>query len=80
MNIVNIVLSLGVRIRLTVLLAAGNVLRPVASVSLLVVEQAANAELLGGGAVPAGPVTCAGGLVPEDAVQPVAVLGALRRV
>jgi len=58
-------------------LAAGNILRPVAGVSLLVVEQAADAELLGGGSVPAGPVASAGGLVPENSVQPVTVLRAL---
>lgn len=60
---------------LTMLLASGDVLGPVAGVSLLVVEEAADAELLSGGAVPAGPVAGAGGLVPEDAVEPVAVLG-----
>lgn len=60
---------------LTMLLASSDVLGPVAGVSLLVVEEAADAELLSGGAVPAGPVAGAGGLVPEDAVEPVAVLG-----
>ena len=65
--------SLGI---LTVLLAADYVLGPVAGVGVLVVEEAADAELLGGGAVPAGPVPGAGGLVAEDAVQPVAVLSA----
>ena len=58
-------------------LAAGNILRPVAGVSLLVVEQSTNAELLGGRSVPAGPVASAGGLVPEYSVQPVTVLRAL---
>ena len=58
-------------------LAAGNILRPVAGVSLLVVEQSTNTELLGGGSVPAGPVASAGGLVPEYSVQPVTVLRAL---
>ena len=42
--------------KLTVLLASYDVLWPVAGVCVLVVEQAADAELLGGGAVPAGPV------------------------
>lgn len=60
---------------LTVLLAAVHVLRPVAAVRVLVVQQTADAQLLGGGAVPARPVPRAGRLVPEDAVQPVAVLG-----
>ena len=58
-------------------LAAGNILRPVTGVSLLVVEQSTNAELLCGGSVPAGPVAGAGGLVPEYSVQPVTVLRAL---
>ena len=66
--------------KLTVLLASDHVLRPVAGVGVLVVEQPADAELLGGGAVPARPVPGAGGLVPEDAVQPVAVVSANRRV
>ena len=61
-------------------LAAGNILRPVAGVSLLVVEQSTNTELLGGGPVPAGPVASAGGLVTEYSVQPVAVLRALGRI
>ena len=58
-------------------LAASHVLRPVAGVGLLVVEQPADTELLRGGAVPAGPVASAGRLVAEYSVQPVAVLGAL---
>ena len=61
-------------------LASGDVLWPVAGVCLLVVKEAADAELLGGGPVPAGPVAGARGLVAEDAVQPVAVLRALGRV
>ena len=62
------------------LLTADDVLRPVAGVGVLVVEEAADAELLGGGAVPAGPVAGAGRLVAEDAVEPVAVLGLDGRV
>jgi hypothetical protein len=62
------------------LLASSDVLGPVAGVRLLVVEQPADAELLGGSAVPAGPVPGAGGLVAEDAVQVVAVLSLLGRV
>ena len=58
-------------------LASGDVLWPVAGVCLLVVEEAADAELLGGGPVPAGPVAGAGGLVPEYSVEPVTVLRAL---
>lgn len=65
---------------LTVLLASDYVLRPVARMGVLVVEQASYAELLGGGAVPARPVAGAGRLVAEDAVQPVAVLSADGRV
>lgn len=37
-------------------LAAIDILGPVAGVGVLVVEKASNAELLGGCAVPAGPV------------------------
>jgi len=58
-------------------LAAGNILRPVTGVSLLVVEQSTDTELLSSGPVPAGPVAGAGGLVAEYSVQPVAVLRAL---
>ena len=61
-------------------LASGHVLRPVAGVCFLVVEEAADAELLGGRPVPAGPVPGARGLMSKDPVQPVAVLGALRRI
>ena len=62
---------------LTMFLASGYILGPVAGVSLLVVEQPTDTELLGGGSVPAGPVASAGGLVPEYSVQPVTVLRAL---
>ena len=58
-------------------LASGDVLWPVAGVCLLVVEEAADAELLGGRPVPAGPVAGAGGLVAEYSVEPVTVLSAL---
>lgn len=56
------------------LLAAAHVLRPVTGVALLVVEQTADTELLGGRAVPAGPVAGAGRFVAVDSVQPVTVL------
>jgi len=69
--------TIGIIFAQRVFLAAGNILRPVAGVSLLVVEQSTNAELLRGGSVPAGPVASAGGLVPEYSVQPVTVLRAL---
>lgn len=62
------------------LLASFDVLGPVAGPCALVVEQAAYAQLLGGGAVPAGPVPGAGGLMAEDTVQPVAMVGLDRRV
>merc|ERR550539_1279955 len=62
------------------LLAAGHILGPVASVGLLVVQQPTNAELLSCCAVPAGPVARAGSLVAKDAVEPVAVLSALWRI
>ena len=66
--------------KLTVLLAAGHVLWPVAGVGLLVVEQAADTELFRSRPVPAGPVAGAGRLVTEDPVQPVTVLRALGRI
>lgn len=62
------------------LLASLDVFRPIAGPGSLVVEQTAYAELFSGSAVPAGPVPGARGLVSEDAVQPVAVLGRDRRV
>lgn len=61
-------------------MAASHILRPVTGVSLLVVKKASDAKLLGGRSVPASPVPGAGGLVSEDAVEPVAVLGADGRV
>lgn len=62
------------------LLTSLDVFGPVAGPGSLVVKQTAYAELLGGGAVPAGPVPGAGGFVAEDTVQPVAVLGRDRRI
>lgn len=62
------------------LLTSLDVLGPVAGPGPFVVEQATYAELLGGGAVPASPVSGAGSLVAEDPVQPVAVLGRDRRI
>lgn len=55
-------------------LTAVYVFRPVAGVSVLVVEKAAYAQLLRGGPVPAGPVPGARGLVPKNAIQPITVL------
>jgi hypothetical protein len=55
-------------------------LRPVTAVSLFVVQESADAELLSRGSVPASPVACAGCLVAEDSVQPVAVLVGYRSV
>lgn len=65
---------------LTVLLAAAHVLRPVAGMGLLVVKQAPDAKLLGGRSVPACPVAGARGFMSENAVEPVAVLGANRGI
>lgn len=62
------------------LLTSLDVLGPVAGPGAFVVEQTAYAELLGGGAVPAGPVPGAGSLVAEDPVQPVAVVGRNGRI
>jgi len=69
--------TVGVIFAKRMFLTASHVLRPVAGVGLLVVEQSSDTELLGGGPVPAGPVASAGGLVTEDPVEPVAVLRAL---
>lgn len=66
--------AVGVVVAERMFLAAINILRPVAGVGVLIVEQTSNAELFRGGSIPAGPVPGAGSLVPEDAVQPVAVL------
>lgn len=49
------------------------IFRPIAAVGILIVQQTADAKLLRGGTIPAGPIACAGGLMPEDAVQPVAM-------
>jgi len=62
------------------LLTPGYVLRPVTSVCFLVVQQPSDTELLGGGPVPACPVTGAGRLVPEYSIQPVAMFSTLRWV
>lgn len=67
-------------IKLTMFLASLDVLGPVAGPRPLVVKQTTNAELLGGGTVPAGPVPRAAGLVSENTVEPVAVFGRYRRV
>ena len=58
-------------------LTSGNILRPVASVSFLIVEKSTDAELLSGCSVPAGPVPGARGFVSEDTVQPVAMFSTL---
>lgn len=58
------------------LLAAVYVFRPVARMRPFVVEQTADAQLLGCGAIPTGPVTGTGRFVAEYAVQPVAVFRA----
>ena len=62
-------------VNLTVFLTSANILGPIAGMGFLVVEEPADAELLGGGPVPTSPVSGAGGLVPEDPVEPVAVQG-----
>ncbi len=59
-------------------LASLDVLRPVTGVRVLVVQKASDAELLGGRAVPAGPVPGARSFVTEDSVQPVTVFRAQR--
>lgn len=62
------------------LLAAFDVLGPVTSMGLLVVQKTSDTELFGGGSVPAGPVASAGGLMAEDSVEPIAVLSGDGRV
>ena len=62
---------------LTMFLTTSHVLRPVTSMSLLVVEESSDAELFSRCSIPAGPVSGAGGLVTKYSVQPVAVLCAL---
>lgn len=61
-------------------LATLDVLGPVAGVRVLVVQESANAQLLGGRTVPAGPVPGARSLVTEYAVQPVTVVSRYRAV
>ena len=62
------------------LLAPFDVLWPIAGPGSLVVQKTADAKLLGGGAVPAGPVPGAGCLMAEDTVKPVAVVRWNRRI
>lgn len=56
-------------------LAAVNILGPIAAVCIFVVQQAADAQLLGSCAIPAGPVACARCLVAKYAIQPVTMFG-----
>lgn len=55
------------------LLAAVHIFGPIAAVRILVVQQSADAQLLGGRSVPAGPVARARSFMAENAVQPVTV-------
>jgi len=55
-------------------LTTSNVLWPVTSVCFFAVEKTSDAELFGGGTVPASPVTGAGGFVSENSVEPLAML------
>lgn len=57
------------------LLATVYVLGPIAGMGSFIVEQTTNAQLFSGGSIPAGPVTGAGGFVPEYPVKPVAMIG-----
>lgn len=59
---------------LTMFLAVGHIVGPVATVDHVIVEQREGTLLDGGGAVPAVPVARAGGRVREDAVVPLAVV------
>lgn len=58
------------------LLTSSDILRPIAGMSFLIVQKTSNAELFSGSSIPAGPVSGARRLVAEDAVEPVAVVGA----
>lgn len=62
------------------LLAVGNVVGPITGVSGVVVQKREWTLLVGGGAVPALPVSSAGGSVGEDAILPVAVLRTFGRL
>ena len=62
------------------LLTSSDILGPVASVSVLVVEQSSDAKLFGGGSVPARPVASARGFVTEDSVKPVAMFRTDERI
>ena len=65
---------------LTVLLASSYILWPVTCMRLLIVQEAADAELLSGCAVPAGPVAGARSLMAKNSIQPVTVVGCDRWV
>ena len=65
---------------LTMLLAASDILRPIAGMGVLVVKESSDAKLFSGGSVPARPVASARGFVTEDSVKPVAMFRADRRI
>ena len=65
---------------LTMLLTSADILRPIASVSLLVIKQSSDAKLFSGGSVPAGPISGAGSLMTEDTVKPVTMFSAQGRI
>lgn len=56
-------------------LASFDVLRPIAGPGSLVVQKSTDAQLLGGGSVPAGPIPGARCLVAENTIKPVAMVG-----
>lgn len=66
--------AVGVILAQRMLLTASYVLRPVTSVSFFVIEETADAKLLSGCAVPASPVSGAGGFMSKDAIKPVAMV------
>lgn len=57
-----------------------HVVRPVAGVGVLIVQQTADTKLLRGRAVPARPVARTRRFVTKDAVQPVTVFGRYRSI
>ena len=65
---------------LTMLLAASNILWPVTSMCVLIVEKPSNAKLFSCSSIPASPIPCARSFVTKYSVQPIAMFGTNRRI
>lgn len=65
---------------LTMLLAAIYVFRPIAAMSILIVQQTTDAQLFRCSSIPARPIASARGLMTEYSIEPVAVFRSLRRI